>query len=68
MTTKKKKKVVKPKNINMHDFRDEVKKLEGGKKAVDIAQTTEVVKCTLIVLGRYDTRQVENLVNRYRFR
>lgn len=52
--------------ININDFTQQVAKIEGGKKSVDIAQLSEVTKIILTLLSTLDERTVRRTLRGYR--
>lgn len=55
------------KKINLNKIAIEISKLEGKKKAVNIGQIKEVMRCFLSVLQRdYNNEQIAELMNRWK--
>jgi hypothetical protein len=45
----------------------QIARLEGKKKQTDIAQISEITKHTLTILANIDIREVDELLQRYKF-
>ncbi len=54
--------------LNMNTLAKEVAAMEGGKVNLPIAQISEVLKCTFILLAKKESKDVLDTIDRYRFR
>ena len=52
--------------MNMNEFSRDITLQEGGKKSLDIGQVKEVIRLTLIKLGKMDDKEIIKIINRYR--
>jgi len=51
--------------MNMNDVARKVASMEGKEKQVDIAQIKEIIKCTMLVLAKYEDKEIIKKINWY---